>query len=164
MTYTPLPHPSSGWVGLCGAGLHTHSVKVDPDKGRMGTRTRVPNEGACHLQRSEWTRTRVSRGPGQGSPTRVHVTRSEWTRTRVSRGPGQGSPTRVHVTCSGQSGPGQGSDGDLDKGQSGTWSGVPDEGACHSVRVDPDKGQSGTWSGVPDEGACRLPDRGEWPL
>ena len=40
----------------------------------------------------------------------------------------------------GQSGPGQGSDGD------------------------PDKGQSGTWSGVPDEGACRLPDRGEWPL
>ena len=44
----------------------------------------------------------------------------------------------------GQSGPGQGSDGDPDKGQSETWSGVPDEGACHSVRVDPDKGQTGT--------------------
>ena len=40
----------------------------------------------------------------------------------------------------GQSGPGQGSDGD------------------------PDKGQSGTRSGVPNEGAYRLPDRGEWPL
>ena len=74
-----LPHPSSGWVGLCGGGLHTHSVRVDPDKGRTGTRTRVPDEGACHSVRVDpdkgrtGTRTRVSRGPGQGSPTRVHI-------------------------------------------------------------------------------------------
>ena len=87
MTYTPLPHPSSGWVGLCGAGLHIFT------RSKAGPRTRVG-----------W-------GPGAWVPNGVHVylQRSEWTQPSVGdlvRGPRRGCMSL------GQSGPGQGSVGD----------------------------------------------------
>ena len=59
----------------------------------QGSPTRV------HVTRSEWTRTRV---PDEGACHSVRVDPDKGrtgTRTRVSRGPGQGSPTRVHVVC-----------------------------------------------------------------
>ena len=53
----------------------------DPDKG--------PQRGCMSLGQS---------GPGQGSDRDPDKSQTG-TRTRVSRGPGQGSPTKVHVVC-----------------------------------------------------------------
>ena len=71
-------------------GRFTYSLgQSGPGQGSDGDPDKGPQRGCMSLGQS---------GPGQGSDGDPDKGQTG-TRTRVSRGPGQGSPTRVHVVC-----------------------------------------------------------------